>query len=116
MPTAISHCDPHARVRCSAFADHVGQGSGRGAPPSAYVRFADEPPPRWAEIGPDEVVPLIAVISPTNGPILGERARGATLCRGDLVLVSIADESWIGVVRRVSLRRGALVEEILSHS
>jgi hypothetical protein len=108
-----------ARHLADARAAHVRptvRGSGAGVPPSSSPLFADEPPPRWAEIAPDESIAIVTCISPTRGPITGEMARGATLRLGEWVLVCLADDAWAGVVRRVSSRCGALVEELATLS
>lgn len=91
-------------------------GSGAGVPTSSRPLFADEPPPRWAEVAPDESIAIVIRISPTRGPITGEMARGATLRLGEWVLVRLGDDAWAGVVRRVSSRCGALVQELSTHS
>ena len=71
---------------------------------------ADEPPPRFAVIAPEEAIAIVSHVSATHGPITSEMARGATLRRGELVLVVGSEDAWTGVVRRVSAR-GAWVEE-----
>jgi len=75
---------------------------------------AAEPPPRQAVIAPDEAIAVVSHVSATHGAITAECARGATLRRGERVLVVIADETWVGVVRRVS-SHGALVSEEAAH-
>ena len=72
--------------------------------------MADETPPRCAVITPEESIAIVSHVSSTHGPITSEMARGATLRRGELVLVVGGDDAWTGVVRRVSAR-GAWVEE-----
>jgi hypothetical protein len=78
--------------------------------------FAENPVPRWAQVAPDESIAIVIRISPTRGPITGEMARGATLRCGEWVLVRLTDDAWTGVVRRVSSRCGALVEELAALS
>ncbi len=75
-----------------------------------HAVMADELPPRFAVIAPDESIAIVSHVSSTHGPITSERARGATLRRGEMVLVMDGDDAWTGVVRRVSAR-GALIEE-----
>jgi hypothetical protein len=85
-------------------------------PSSTRPQFANDLPPRWAEIAPDESISIVTRISPTRGPITGEMARGATLRLGEWVLVRLADGAWAGVVRRVSSSHGAMVEELVTRS
>lgn len=85
-------------------------------PSSTRPLFANDLPPRWAHIAPDEAIVIVTRISPMSGPITGEMARGATLRLGEWVLVRLVDDTWAGVVRRVSSRCGALVEELSTHS
>jgi hypothetical protein len=75
-----------------------------------HAVMADELPPRFAVIAPEESIAIVSHVSSTHGPITSEMARGATLRRGELVLVVDSDDAWAGVVRRVSAR-GAWVEE-----
>lgn len=111
----LAHCQPPAAapLRDVRSTRLTVRGSGAGAPPSTHPLFTDEPPPRWAAIGPDESVAIVLRISPTRGPITSEMARGATLRVGELVLVRVNDDAWPGIVRRVSTHVGALVEELL---
>jgi hypothetical protein len=75
-----------------------------------HAVMADESPPRFAVIAPEESIAIVSHVSSTHGPITSEMARGATLRRGELVLVVGSEDAWTGVVRRVSAR-GAWVEE-----
>ena len=75
-----------------------------------HAVMADEPPPRFAVIAPEESIAIVSHVSSTHGPITSEMVRGATLRRGELVLVVDSEDAWTGVVRRVSAR-GAWVEE-----
>jgi hypothetical protein len=88
-------------------------GGGITPPPAAMIGFAEESSPRWAVIAPEESIAVVAHISVTHGPITEEHAHGATLRRGEFVLVINGADTWTGVVRRVS-SCGALVEECLS--
>lgn len=75
-----------------------------------HAVMADESPPRFAVIAPEESIAIVSHVSSTHGPITSEMARGATLRRGELVLVVGGEDAWTGVVRRVS-SRGAWVKE-----
>ena len=117
MPALAHHlADARAAGLRSPSVRPTVRGSGAGAPPSTRPLFADEPPSRWAEIAPDESIAIVIRLSPTRGPVTGEMARGATLRVGEWVLVSLVNDAWVGVVRRVSSRCGALVEELSTQS
>jgi hypothetical protein len=82
-------------------------------PPTTALRFPGERAPRIAVIANDE---RVTVLIDSNGRRSTESATGATVVPGERVWVACAGESWPAVVRRRDLTRGALVEEILTHS
>lgn len=79
---------------------------------SSTPRFPDEPAPRWAILAPDERVSLLAHRDRDALPVAGEVATGATLVVGEVVIIADRDQAWTGVVRRVSVARGAMVQEL----
>ena len=102
--SALSHVVAHRRQSSPSMPPVVRH---------AHAVMADESPPRFAVIAPEESIAIVSHVSSTHGPITSEMARGATLRRGELVLVIGGEDAWTGVVRRVSAR-GALVEEQIS--
>ena len=99
--SGLSHVVAHRRSLSSSIPTVVRH---------VHAVMADESPPRFAVIAPEEPIAIVSHVSSTHGPITSEMARGATLRRGEFVLVVSGDDAWTGVVRRVSAR-GAWVEE-----
>lgn len=82
--SGLSHVVTHRRSLSSSIPPVVRH---------AHAVMADESPPRFAVIAPEESITIVSHVSSTHGPITNEMARGTTLRRGELLLVVSGDDA-----------------------